>query len=243
MDSNTFWRRLRRASVVLLLVSSVACRPSVETDDSSSGVVKPSQGATGVSKPSDYVDMGSGYLWQIRNLGAVNPWNTGLLYAWGELNSKSNFTEGNYKYSIGNNWYSKYDESRATTRGKTVLDPIDDVAVKELGGSWRIPSVAEWMTLVNDCTWTWTEMGGTPGSLVTAKNGNTLFLPASGTYTDGISIDRNTMGYYWTRNLAKEGTSRWVYVFQASRIYNPKGCSTWMREAGCPVRAVCKISD
>ena len=88
------------------------------------------------------------------------------------------------------------------------MEPKDDVASKKLGGSWRIPTDAEWTELRTNCTWTWTSNykgTGKAGRIVTSnKTGFTdksIFLPAAG-YRGGTSLyDAGTDGYYWSSSL------------------------------------------
>lgn len=43
-----------------------------------------------------YVDMGDGLKWATMNIGASRPWQTGNLFAWGEITPKTSFSWGNY---------------------------------------------------------------------------------------------------------------------------------------------------
>ena len=40
-----------------------------------------------------------------------------------------------------------------------------------------MPTRSEWKELINECDWKWAEIDGITGYLVTAKNGNNIFLP------------------------------------------------------------------
>ena len=59
----------------------------------------------------------------------------------------------------------------------------DDIASKQLGGSWRIPTAGEWQELIDKCTWTWTSYNGVNGYRITGPNGSNIFLPAAGDRT------------------------------------------------------------
>ena len=78
--------------------------------------------------------------------------------------------------------YSSY----GTVDNKTALDPEDDAAHVNWGGSWRMPTNAEFEELLNtsNCTWTWTTLNGVSGYKVVSKKsgyaGNWIFLPAAG---------------------------------------------------------------
>ena len=117
----------------------------------------------------------------------------------------------------------------------------DDVARVKLGGSWRMPTDAEWTELRTKCTWTWTnDFNGTGvhGRIVTATNGNSIFLPAAG-YRNGTSISyEGSYGDYWSSSLYTDYPSEaWHEMFNSSS-YNSKG--TVSRYRGQSVRPVYK---
>ncbi len=152
------------------------------------------------------VDLGlpSGLKWANANLGASAPEDYGDYYAWGETEPKENYIWSTYKWGNGSyDTLTKYNTngSYGTFDNKTVLDLEDDVAHVKLGGSWRMPTKAEWAELLENCTWTWTTQNGVNGRLVTASNGNSIFLPAAG-YRDGTNFsDVGSRGYYWSSSL------------------------------------------
>ncbi|MCR5019012.1 MAG: hypothetical protein K6A64_09460, partial [Bacteroidales bacterium] len=79
------------------------------------------------------------------------------------------------------------------------------VASKLWGGSWRIPTNEEWTALREQCTWNWTTQNGVNGRLVTAANGNSIFLPAAGKRTGYALEDVGMFGYYWSSSLTTTG--------------------------------------
>ena len=134
----------------------------------------------------EYVDLGLSVKWATCNVGASKPEDYGNHYAWGETSTKSSYT---------------YDNS--VTYGKNFSDiggdPQYDVARKQWGSTWRLPTKAEFEELLSNCTWTWTTQNGIKGCKVTSKkNGNSIFLPAAG-WRDGTSLYyQGTYGYYWS---------------------------------------------
>ena len=124
----------------------------------------------------EYVDLGlpSGLKWATCNVGASSPSDYGNYYAWGETSTKSEYTESNSK-----------------TRGKNMGDiggnSAYDAARANWGGSWRLPTKAEFEELLNRCTWTWTSQNGHKGYLVKGPNGRSIFIPAAGG-RDGSSL-------------------------------------------------------
>lgn len=66
------------------------------------------------------------------------------------------------------------------------------------GDGWRLPTDEEWQELYSKCRWNWTVRDGVGGRLVTAANGNSIFIPATGVSLDGEIQIRGCIGIYWT---------------------------------------------
>ena len=152
------------------------------------------------------IDLGlpSGLKWASFNVGASKPEDYGNYYAWGEVETKEDYSWETYKWCNGSyNTLTKYNtqSNYGTVDNKTTLDPEDDVATTKLGGKWRMPTDEEWMELWDKCTWTWTTRNGVNGRLVTGLNGNTIFLPAADYryWTDLSNV--GSIGYYWSSSL------------------------------------------
>ena len=106
---------------------------------------------------------------------------------------------------------SSYKDPSATDADalKTVLDPEDDAAHVNWGGSWRMPTYEELNELCTNCTWTWTTINGINGYKVQSKkSGYTdrwIFLPAAG-YRDDTHLNRvGSGGDYWSSSLSTGG--------------------------------------
>ncbi len=159
-----------------------------------------SSSVTGTINGHEYIDLGlpSGLKWATCNVGASKPEEYGNYYAWGETSTKSSYT---------------YDNS--VTYGKNFSDiggnPAYDVARKEWGSTWRLPTKAEFDELLNNCTWTWTTQNGINGYKVTSrKNGNSIFLPAAG-WRGGTSLNgQGTYSYYWS-STPRESSSYYAF--------------------------------
>lgn len=162
--------------------------------------------------PFEAVDLGLSVKWATCNVGASAPEDPGDFFAWGETVSRNNkYQWANYKFRAGSGnqrIVSKYD---ANGDGLTVLQPEDDVAHLTFGGKWRMPTKEEMEELLNiirqnntnyQCTWT--TINGQKGYEILYKaNGNSIFLPATGTKdsswpTDLVSLNN---GFYWTSTL------------------------------------------
>ncbi|MBR5854562.1 MAG: hypothetical protein IKY87_02635, partial [Paludibacteraceae bacterium] len=113
-----------------------------------------------------------------------------------------------------------------------------DAARANWGGSWRMPTDAEFAELREQCTWTWTTQNGVKGYKVTSKsNGNSIFLPAAG-YRYVSSLDgAGSDGYYWSSSLYT-GTpyGAWLVYFSSGDVYGDFN----YRYYGLSVRPVCQ---
>ena len=122
------------------------------------------------------VDLGlpSGNKWASCNLGASAPEERGDYFAWGEIETKVNYSEFNSK-----------------TRDKRIRriagNGIYDAASAKLGAGWQMPTKDDFEELIKNCTWMLTTVNGVDGFLVTGYTGNSIFLPTTG-YRDGMSL-------------------------------------------------------
>lgn len=160
---------------------------------------------------AEAVDLGLSVKWASFNVGATKPEEYGGYYAWGETEEKEEYFWGTYNWCKGTNTsIFKYctNSEYGTVDNKTILDPEDDVAHVKWGGTWRMPTQAEFQELAEKCTWTWTEQNGISGQLVTSSNGNSIFLPAAG-YRNGTDLGgRGLRGRYWSAALSEDGSNR-----------------------------------
>lgn len=152
--------------------------------------------------PCGAVDLGLSVKWGSCNHGASRPEECGVYYAWGETETKADFSSDTYRWPIFKCWfdwlYAKYNSSDKFIG----LELPDDVAHARLAGRWRMPTDAEWTEIREKCIWIWTNRNGVNGYKVTSKiNGNSIFLPAAGG-CNGISLyDAGSRGYYWSSSL------------------------------------------
>ena len=214
-------------------------------------------------KMREYVAMGDGLKWAVYNIGTGNPEGYGFYYSWGGTLTWSTYDWAHYpfmqaghsdsdhinKYTIDDGWYNYgspiwYSGTTFIGDNKTSFadyDYVDDVARKDWGGTWRIPTDAEWQALKNtdNFTWEWkTDYNGVKGMLVTSKvkgyTGNQIFLPAAGCY-EGSSVSvGGSYGYYWSSTLAD-----YTYVARYLGFSSGgPGGGQISRHNGCSVRPV-----
>lgn len=163
------------------------------------------------TSPAEAVDLGlpSGIKWASCNVGATVPEEYGGYYAWGETDEKDFYDWSTYKWCNGtSDSQTKYCTSSeyGTVDNKTVLDPEDDVAHVKWGGDWRMPTIAEMLELIDNCSSEWTSINGVDGRKFTGPNGNSIFLPAAGERWDSSLYHAGSRGYYWSRTLHPYGS-------------------------------------
>ena len=203
------------------------------------------------------VDLGlpSGLKWASFNLGATKPEEYGDYYAWGETKpyytcldplvwkegKDSGYAWSSYKWCEGDwNTMTKYCSDSyygydGFTDAKTILDLEDDAAKVTLGGKWRMPTEAEWTELMENCTWTWSTQNGVNGRLVSASNGNSIFLPAAGRRDDTYLDNLGSIGFYWSSSLCSGGSrGAWDVRYNSGSV----GWSGNFRYFGLSVRPV-----
>lgn len=191
-----------------------------------------------------YVDLGLSVKWATCNVGANNPYDKGDYFSWGDTNVYKDentnskwifykwcnmFVTALTKYN-NNKYYGKID-------GKKKLDIEDDMANFNWGGNWRLPTDAELEELEAKCIWKWVEKDGVSGQLITSKiNGNSIFLPASGSCLDSPNDTYlSPSGFYWSSTLDIDRPySAWIVAF----TNNGMCMSSEDRCLGLSVRAV-----
>lgn len=132
----------------------------------------------------DYVDLGLSVKWATCNVGASSPSDYGDYFAWGEISTKSSYTQEN---SI------TYGMEMENIEG----NPSYDAACANWGGSWRLPTKEECKELVEECTWSRVRQKGYNVYRVKGPNGKSIFLPAAGWYDGTTNDGTGRLGEYW----------------------------------------------
>ena len=194
----------------------------------------------------DYVDLGlpSGSLWAACNVGASSPEEYGDYFAWGEIETKGLDGFKSYKFEVPEQYglMSKYNTTDKKYKDKKKeLEPIDDVAHVQWGGSWSVPSVKQFEELKNVCQWSWTTQNGVSGQLVTGPNGNSIFLPCAGyirsDYRGIEKLEVGETGEYWSSSIDSYiNQNAWHFLISEDRVKVVEGFMN--RENGLVVRPV-----
>ena len=167
------------------------------------------------------VDLGlpSGTLWADRNVGADKPEACGSYFAWGETETKTEYSWSTYKYGTDYDKLTKYcnvpkygkDGYTDASNPKimkvlTELLPEDDAASVNWGGKWRMPTKAQIEELIANTDNSWVDNyndTGVNGYKFTCKKDASkhIFLPAAGTWNNASCLNVGLYGYYWSSSL------------------------------------------
>lgn len=182
----------------------------------------------------DIVDMGLSVKWASFNIGAYSISDYGAYFAWGEIEPKDSFSWENYKWCNGSKTsLTKYNKTAncGIVDNKIVLDPEDDAAQVLSNGRWRMPTMAEFKELKENCTIT----VDTYVEFVSNINGNRIVFPKSG-WIRNTSLNMYGPGglnYSWTINLLDDSSYSWAAWYNSgSDLYTGERCS------GDTIRAV-----
>lgn len=148
---------------------------------------------------SQEVDLGLSVKWAGWNIGANSPEELGGKYAWAEVEEKD-------KYTSSNHFLWEPDSSTADGHFIDLQYNISgtkyDVARRQWGGSWRMPTREEVEELSEKCHWKHVKINSVDGFKITGPNGNSIFLPA----TD-VQNDSTLYAYYFTGTDAQADRS------------------------------------
>ena len=208
--------------------------------------------ATGWDKP--YVEI-NGLKWATMNIGATSATDNGDYFAWGETTGHAAATASSNAFVFGTDnagfaWkncpfaatddptFNKYVPASKTSYlangftgdTKTVLDLADDAANANWGGSWRMPTKAEFQALASKKRGDFSS-GYNFGESDTQQ----IFLPAAGC---GDGTDLSPAGYfgnYWSSSLNTDYPSKaYCLSFGVGFAYT----DYYYRDVGRSVRAL-----
>ena len=197
----------------------------------------------GVLNGHEYVDLDlpSGTLWAICNIGADAPEEYGYYFAWGETEPKEIYNWETYKYcNGGSTQLTKYcDSSNYGFNGFVDnlynLLPDDDAATTNWGIGFYTPTFWQWSELVENTTRKWVIQNGVNGALFTGSNGQTLFLPAAGDRWEEDLFIEGSVCRFWTKDRYMDPSCAWD-----SYIDEVGGSNSGLyRSCGLTIRAVC----
>lgn len=227
--------------------------------------LKAKTSGAGIVFSRDYVDMGLSVKWASRNIGAENPEDAGLYFAWGETTGyTSNSGDGHVFDWASYKWMDHaFDDSKGCLKytfadGKTSAGWYKDGSYigTLIDGSWvkdlttldatDDAAAVNWggsWRMPTDQEWeelidncTWSWDADKKGYMVTSKkNGNSIFLPAAGSRSTRVT-GAGTKGNYWSSDLSAINSSYANYLtFDSNRKY----MYDYNRYEGRSIRPVC----
>ena len=180
----------------------------------------------GMLNGHQWVDLGlpSGVKWASCNVGASEPEQPGKLYAWGELETKTTYTEANSK-------------THNKQLGDISGNPQYDVATAKWGKGWRMPTEAEFKELLEYCNRYYTSYQGCWGMMLTSKiNQQSIFFPSGGSIEGSKPVNSKTNGQYMTSTPGEDSlNSVCGWVFRTGNVNHMGG---FYRYGGRSVRPV-----
>ena len=195
--------------------------------------------------PPKYVDLGlpSGTLWADRNVGAAAPEAIGGYYAWGETEEKSTYSWDSYLCTLQQCGTSS-DPIRANYLIRersglwegSISKSEFDVATKQWGSAWAMPTKEQVEELWNNCTSKSVTINDVPCTEFTGPNGNTIiFSGATGQgYKNNTSFQK-TFPQFWTATIywGNYGMKAYYFTTISSMVMSD------YRNYGMQVRPIC----
>ena len=155
-----------------------------------------------------------GPYWAECNVGAQTPEDAGYSFWWGDTIGYRKNDAGQWVASDMSSVDFVFSESTVITYGKdidalaslgvlrrisytswTPLLPGFDAATVHLGSGSRMPTRSNMASLIESCSWEWTDQNGCRGYRVAGKDAyssNSIFLPST----------QGEEGYYWASEMA-----------------------------------------
>ena len=131
----------------------------------------------------DLVDLGLSTKWAKYNVGATKATELGGLFGFGDMTG--------FQTSLDLDNYASAD----------IYKTDRDVANKVYGSWVTMPTIDEFEELFTECKKEWVEEDGVAGYKFTGPNGNSIFLPAAGTRTQGTVSGEGLNGYYLSGSI------------------------------------------
>lgn len=172
----------------------------------------------------DYVDLGLSVKWATCNVGAEHISDSGDYFAWGEIETKNNYTRENHKIFIEDDVYDISDNKNS------------DAARAKWRGTWRMPTKNELEELINGCKWEdYTNRPKNKGYKIIGPNGNSIFLPAAGWRNGTLLEEYGEIGYYLSSTPVDNSLSDAFFLATNDGIHNTQSsyCGFSVRPVSC----------
>lgn len=207
--------KLKQIFFILLIIIHISCKNEKIVFEEEIDAV-----TDGFINNHGYVDLGLSVKWATCNVGAISPYQCGDEFAWGETATKLEYTEENCK-------------TYGMELGDISGNPEYDAATAHWGGSWRMPTQAEFEELLNNCNWKYVIKHNINGYIVVSKkNAKSIFLPITHQYENSFHY----AGYYWTSTPTDLSSNSYAFGF----YFDDDSKYTFFdyRHFGCSIRPV-----
>lgn len=130
--------------------------------------------------------------------------------------------------------WSSCNYETASPSGSGAFMTWDQAVSSAVSSGLSLPTYAQLDELRKYCTWKWTTLDDVNGYLVTGKNGNSIFLPASGYYSSNGKFISEDSGIWSSQTRSSDPGTVFYLRFNSSMV----GSSTISASARFPVRMV-----
>lgn len=184
-----------------------------------------------------WVDLGlpSGTLWCTHNLGAENPEDTGLYFAWGETTGYVDTTARNTALSRNDGFSNDaYTQTGGAAITDTTLIKAHDAAYTMMGGFACIPTSDDFDELLANCNKSYEYVGADTLLVLRSRiNNNSIKILLAHYYRN---MGKESPNYYWTSSkISSNPRSLHVLEYESPYVGSdiPGFC-------GCPIRPICR---
>ena len=196
----------KRSALIVIIGKNSAISESINIEQSGARPL------IGMENDHEYVDLGlpSGTLWATCNIGASKPEEYGNYFKWADHTPMADecswdtylyCKNGSYRHLTKYNYNMAY----GVVDNITKVLPDDDAAHGNWGGRWRMPTDAEFQELIDECTYKEVNENGRKGfKFISKTNGQSIYLPLAGNWSNGDNGYDNYMGFYWSSSLNLE---------------------------------------
>lgn len=198
------------------------------------------------------VDLGLSVKWASCNIGANNPEEFGNYYGWGEPTGTDVFEYTGTPVGELNKRFPN--RTYGTPPPLSIVNTSNDIAKRNWGGEWRMPTKEEAQELLDKCKIVFTTSDGRKIVKIVGPNGNFILLPSAGFFDgtggnwklkyDKYSIYIYTGELFYDVSTYEYADNQAAYIFigdsyeEGYKQVKVKGISSIERYRMLPVRAV-----
>lgn len=189
---------------------------------------------TGTINGHEWVDLGlpSGLKWATCNIGADIMVEPGVYFAWGETETKDNYSSDN---CITHRVPFSELKKKGIIDDSGILTKKHDAANQLWGSSWRMPTIDEFQELIKSCTWEFISVNDMNGYMVTGPNKRQIFLPAAAFKEDTEIDNYGEFGDYWSSSVVPDLAGAACSLGYSSKSFGRRHYSRYVGRCVRPV--------